>query len=338
MSTSFSLPGVSAEVVVLNGDCRAELASLDPGSVRTCVTSPPYFGLRDYGVAGQIGLEPTPDDYVAELVSVFRLVRDALTEDGTLWLNLGDSYAGSWGAQSRPNGNDLKSTLGGGSMLSARQIAAHPKKESGTGSLKNTPGCKGKDLIGIPWMVAFALRADGWYLRSDIIWHKPNPMPESVEDRPTRSHEYLFLLSKQARYFYDVEAVREAGQEHSGNAGTFARTGSKREAPIVGQAKGTHRPDRDDRVPAGRNKRDVWTIATRPFDGAHFAVMPEALVEPCVLAGSAVGDAVLDPFAGSGTVGAVALRHHRRFVGIEANADYCELIDRRLSAVQPVLA
>lgn len=197
-------------VSILVGDCRTRLAELDAGSVHTCVTSPPYFGLRDYGHDGQIGLEPTPAAFIEAMVSVFREVRRVLRDDGTLWLNLGDSYAGSWSAQSRGNvtGED-KSTISGKSMLSARQIAAHPKAEGGTGSLKNTPSLKNKDLIGIPWRVALALQADGWYLRQDIIWHKPNPMPESVTDRCTKAHEYVFLLSKGPRYYFDAAAIAE---------------------------------------------------------------------------------------------------------------------------------
>jgi DNA modification methylase len=198
---------VSVRLII--GDCRAELAKLADQSVNCVVTSPPYFGLRDYGVEGQIGLEKTPDVYVAELVWVFREVRRKLRDDGTLWLNLGDSYAGSWGAQSRGNTTgERSSNRQGGSMLSARQIQAHPKS-TGTGSLKNTPGLKPKDLMGVPWRVAFALQADGWYLRQDIIWSKPNPMPESVQDRCTKAHEYVFLLSKSPRYYYDAEAIAE---------------------------------------------------------------------------------------------------------------------------------
>ncbi len=203
--------GVCAvSVKILVGDVRKMLATIEDGSINCVVTSPPYFGLRDYGVDGQIGMEETPAKFVGIMVDVFREVHRVLKSDGTLWLNLGDSYARSWGAQSRPNGNDAKSTLGGGSMLSARQIEAHPKSTH-TGSLKNTPGLKPKDLMGIPWRVAFALQDDGWYLRQDIIWHKPNPMPESVQDRCTKAHEYLFMLSKSARYHYDAEAIKEPG-------------------------------------------------------------------------------------------------------------------------------
>jgi site-specific DNA-methyltransferase (cytosine-N4-specific) len=270
--------------MVIVGDVRKELQHLEMGSVRTCVTSPPYFGLRDYGHDGQIGLEQTLEEYVEQMVKVFRLVRDVLTDDGTLWLNLGDSYNGSGGAGGDYNKGGLKE--------------GQPKYPG-----RNLDCLKSKDLIGIPWRVAFALQADGWYLRSDIIWHKPNPMPESVTDRPTKSHEYLFLLTKNAKYYYDHEAIKE--QSVMTSAGSAQRD--------------------------TRNKRDVWIINTKPFKGAHFAVMPEALVEPCILAGSASGDTVLDPFAGSGTVGVVAKRHGRKFVGVELNPEYAEMAEQRIN-------
>jgi len=263
--------------MIHHGDVRDVLPTLDAKSVQCVITSPPYWGLRDYGVKGQIGLEPTPDDYVQTMVKVFREVTRVLRDDGTLWLNMGDSYASS------PAGNfggDMPAPADGG-----RYRANKPKMDYGASGLKP------KDLVGIPWRVAFALQADGWYLRSDIIWHKPNPMPESVTDRPTKSHEYLFLLTKSPRYYYDTDAVRE---------------------PSVEQA-------------AGRNLRSVWTINPQPFSEAHFATFPTALVEPCIKAGSTKGDLILDPFAGSGTVGCVALKLAREFVGIELNPDYCTL-------------
>ena len=222
----------TSHVTVYQGDVLACLADLPDESVDCCVTSPPYWGLRDYGVAGQIGLEPTPDEYVAKLVAVFREVRRVLRKHGTLWLNLGDSYAGSWGAQSRGNTTgEASSRLEGTSMLSARQIVSHPPGQTGAGSLKRTPGLKNKDLVGIPWRVALALQADGWYLRSDIIWAKPNPMPESVTDRPTKSHEYVFLLSKSERYFFDADAIAEAVADTSiarWNQNVGAQDGSDR--------------------------------------------------------------------------------------------------------------
>ena len=303
-------------VKILIGDCRDVLRTLPDASVQCCVTSPPYFGLRDYGVAGQIGLEPTPDDFVAEMVAVFRDVRRVLRDDGTLWLNLGDSYASTV----KGSGGAGKSRLGPNRDL---QNIGHQKFEPRRFDMQ---GLKPKDLIGIPWRVAFALQADGWYLRSDIIWHKPNPMPESVTDRPTSAHEHIFLLAKSARYFYDAEAVREANsnpdlaecitprKDRSGNGewqpGTGGRMGSVRD---------------------GRNLRNVWTVATKPFSGAHFATFPPALIEPCVKAGCPKGGTVLDPFGGAGTTGLVADRLHRNAVLIELNPDYAAMAERRIA-------
>jgi DNA modification methylase len=251
-------------------------------SVQTCVTSPPYFGLRDYGMADQIGLEQTPDAFVAELVSVFREVKRVLRDDGTLWLNLGDSYAGSGKGR---NGD------GSPSVDPASKQATSVGTIEGTLIKSSTPDCKPKDLIGIPWRVAFALQADGWYLRQDIIWHKPNPMPESVKDRCTKAHEYIFLLTKSDRYFYDAEAVAEDSTGGTkGAAASFKREDSKRGA--VGIAPNspmpTHRPDRDDTQYDGptRNRRSVWTVATKPYSGAHFATFPTDLIDPCVKAGT----------------------------------------------------
>jgi DNA modification methylase len=303
------------------------LSTLPDGCVQTCVTSPPYFGLRDYGVDGQIGLEPTPAEYVERLVAVFREVRRVLRDDGTLWLNLGDSYAGSWGAQSRPNPVD---------GMSAQQIESHPKRTR-TGSLERTPGVKAKDLLGIPWTVALALRADGWFLRSDIIWAKPNPMPESVEDRPTKAHEYLFLLAKSSSYYYAADAIAEP----SLNAGKLVRTNG-----ADGYESETHNLRTRDGFKRGvlvkdtRNRRSVWTVPSEPYPGAHFAVMPTALVEPCIRAGAPQGSLVLDPFTGSGTVGVVALREGCRFVGAELNPEYVALANERIGreAAQGTLA
>jgi len=324
---------------IIVGDCRESLRQIKAGSVRTCITSPPYFGLRDYGTADyeggdpnckhtvsasdsdnkavfservtrgdrsaclrcgavrvdrQIGLEQTPEEFVTELVEVFRLVRDVLADDGTLWLNLGDSYAAARGGTHQPAetlaGGSGGKTVDGERVNRGRLDGYNPTRNAAAIGLKH------KDLIGIPWRVAFALQADGWYLRSDIIWHKPNPMPESVTDRPTKSHEYLFLLTKNPRYYYNYEAIKE---------------------PTINDNQ-------------SRNKRDVWTINTKPFKGAHFAVMPEALVEPCILAGSAPGDLVLDPFTGSGTVGVVAKRLGRNFIGTELNPEYAVLAEGRI--------
>jgi DNA modification methylase len=304
-------------LTVFQGDCRTVLEAMAAESVHCVVTSPPYWGLRDYGNDGQLGLEPTPELYVEHMVAVFREVRRVLRKDGTLWLNLGDSYAGSWGAQSRPNGTDIGSTLEGGSPLHARQIAAHPKGTM-TGSLKDTPGLKPKDLVGIPWRVAFALQADGWYLRSDIIWAKPNPMPESVTDRPTKSHEYLFLLTKSARYWYNADAVREPdkGTDHS----RIKLTPPEPSGGLLKPHMGIRYPE--GRNGNGRNLRSVWEVATQPYPGAHFATFPRKLVEPCIKAGCPADGTVLDPFAGSGTTGMVAQALGRKAILIDLNPDY----------------
>jgi DNA modification methylase len=265
------------------GDCRDTMRAMiaDGVKVQTIITSPPYYGLRDYGHPGQLGLEESPDAYIAAMIDVFRAARDLLADDGILWLNIGDSYAGSWGAQGRTG------QMADRSIISARQIEAHPKKASRTGAIPVGSGLKPKDLIGIPWLLAFALRADGWYLRSDIIWSKGNPMPESVTDRPTKSHEYLFLLSKSERYHYDHEAIKEpAVSDHaSGN-------GFKRDARLSYRDENGARGNDEQWSDVGgdRNRRTVWNINTQPYKGAHFATFPEALVEPCVLAGSRPGD------------------------------------------------
>ena len=301
---------------ILIGDARDRLAEIPAKSVRTCVTSPPYFGLRDYGEANQIGLEATPDAYVAEMVLLFREVWRVLADDGTLWLNLGDSYSGSGKG---PAGN-----------LGAKHDERNMEHTKASG---NVPiGLKPKDLIGIPWRVAFALQADGWYLRQDIIWAKPNPMPESVTDRCTKSHEYVFLLSKSSRYYYDHESVKEPAihsTDRRSGEGRLTYDGKRQGDKGTGQEAFVSIVDK-------RNKRDVWTIASKPFKGAHFAVMPESLVEPCVLAGSAEGDTVLDPFTGSGTVAVVALRHGRNFVGTELNPDYGEIAKDRITNAAPM--
>ena len=284
--------------------------------------------LQKYFEPAELGLEQTPEEYIAAMVEVFRCVRDVLTDDGTLWLNIGDSYAGGGG------GNYSAGTLNnsGQNITNVRNRPAWLSQA----------GLKPKDLIGIPWMLAFALRADGWYLRQDIIWSKPNPMPESVRDRCTKAHEYIFLLSKSERYFFDSEAMKEdaiGGQ--TGKAASFKRDGSKREQKIPGQGYGTHRPDREDVAYNGakRNRRSVWTVATRPYKGAHFATFPPALIEPCILAGSRPGNVVLDPFMGSGTTASVALQHGRQYLGCELNPAYQPLQDARIAdAVGPLFA
>ena len=359
------------EARIIVGDNRATLASLPSGSVQTCITSPPYWGLRDYGTAtwiggsddcdhlgkpmatraninantggrdvknsdyrepmgqscskcgalredDQIGLEDSPESFVEQLCLVFDEVWRVLSDDGTLWLNLGDSYNGA-----APNRSGANRFNDGRTNRDKRF------------SVGGVAGLKSKDLVGIPWRVAFALQARGWYLRSEIIWHKPNPMPESVTDRPTKSHEHIFLLTKSAQYFYDHEAIKEPVTESSLNRAKYAfhsdRPSTKNNA--LGDNGGIHVDEMGKRFvdPSGRNKRDVWSVPTRGFPGAHFAVYPPDLIEPCVLAGSQPGDVVLDPFSGSGTTGMVALRHGRNYVGCELNPEYAELSRQRIS-------
>lgn len=303
------------DVRIWLGDVIDGLRAMPDELAQTCVTSPPYWGLRDYGSDGQIGLEQTPDEYVARMVGVFREVRRVLRDDGTLWLNLGDSYA--TGGMSNPS---PASTLGGGKD---RGAAEYKIARTRPVALKN------KDLVGIPWRVAFALQADGWYLRSDIIWSKPNPMPESVTDRPTKSHEYVFLLSKSARYLYDHEAIREPLVS---TPEQYLRAGkSVLENHQYGEvAGGPLGPSSFASVPDGRNARSVWQIATKPYAEAHFAVFPPELPERCIKAGSRDGDTVLDPFMGSGTTAYVARHLGRRAVGCELNHEYIEIAARRL--------
>jgi DNA modification methylase len=304
------------------GDCRALLPAMAAAGVRaqTCVTSPPYFGLRDYGVAGQIGLEASPDEYVEGLVNVFRLVREVLADDGTLWLNLGDSYSGHASGAPQSRVGERSTLRGNGHTGGGPKLKSVPRPRRGVG-----PGTKSKDLLGIPWRVAFALQADGWWLRSDVVWHKPNPMPESVTDRPTKAHEYLFLLAKSERYFYDAEASKEPAVGEANSVTERVRNvggrtdGFSRGCPWSGSET--------------RNRRTVWTIPTSPFAGAHFATFPRALVEPCVLSTSRSGDIVLDPFMGSGTVAQVATDLGRAFIGCELNPDYIELHNMRRTTI-----
>jgi len=290
------------------GDCRETMRRWAAQGVKaqTCVTSPPYYGLRDYGHDGQIGLEETPEEYIAAMVEVFSCVRDVLADDGTLWLNIGDSYAGN---------NSQASNNGRAGFGNPRERVVNRTGE----------GLKTKDLIGIPWMLAFALRADGWYLRQDIIWHKPNPMPESVTDRCTKAHEYIFLLSKSSKYYYDHEAIKEEGIIP---AGTMAAKGSTERQ----NQKGVNaRPPEYKEYDGQRNKRSVWTVTTKPYEGAHFAVFPTDLIEPCILAGADAGEIVLDPFMGSGTTAQVAQTLGRKYLGCELNPDYKPLQDKRLA-------
>jgi len=286
------------------GDCREIMRRWKQQGIKaqTCVTSPPYFGLRDYGHDGQIGLEETPEQYIAAMVEVFRCVWDVLEDDGTLWLNIGDSYAGSG-----------KGTAGN---LGKTHNERHMEHTKASGLVPN--GCKPKDLIGIPWMLAFALRADGWYLRQDIIWHKPNPMPESVQDRCTKAHEYIFLMSKSQKYYYDADAIKDPvkqdwgtrdrsdGKYHNEGSGLQPHSGLEKSYEVA-------------------NKRSVWTVNTKPYKGAHFAVFPQELIEPCIMAGAPQGGVVLDPFMGSGTTAQVAQNLGRQYLGCELNPEYAPL-------------
>jgi DNA modification methylase len=364
------------------GDVRTTLAMLPERSIQCCVTSPPYWGLRDYGtgtweggdatcihrvpatgstqnkannnqegtpfrdVCGlcgarridqQIGLESTPEAYVEALVEVFLGVRRVLKDDGTLWLNLGDSYA-------RTGESNVPQTLNPDMNYPHHAKAGSSDGVVGRGerpgSRVSALSLKPKDLVGIPWMVAFALRNDGWYLRSDIIWQKANPMPESVTDRPTKAHEYLFLLTKSAKYYYDAEAIAENSISTYKSSDFIPRSQKdvQETSGLTAAAAASHANRSDDLINGTRNKRSVWTIATAPYPEAHFATYPPLLIEPCILAGSRLGDTVLDPFTGSGTTGEVALRAQRHFVGLELNAQYVALARRRLSAAMPLFA
>ena len=311
-------------VTILVGDCIEKMRTLPECSVNTCITSPPYFGLRDYGHEGQIGLEDTPEAFVSRLVEVFREVRRVLRDDGTLWLNLGDSYASSPPGNST-KGVSAKSGLNGVNGASGKYRETLDAGHATKRDTSKLPGIKPKDLIGIPWRVAFALQADGWYLRQDIIWHKPNPMPESVKDRCTKAHEYVFLLSKSPRYYFDVEAIKEPAVK--GAAGSTFHAG-KTGAHQMGRASTAERSE-----DGTRNRRSVWTVTTKPFKGAHFATFPPDLIEPCVLAGAPVGGVVLDPFGGSGTTAGVALKHGRDAIICEINPAYVEMMDSRIAAI-----
>jgi len=364
--------------MILRGDVREMLGQLADCSIQACVTSPPYWGLRDYGTAtwedgdpscdhlgkpmatkaninrncgtgtdvknaearefykdicgkcgarridSQIGLEQTPDEYVAEMVAVFREVRRVLKDDGVLWLNLGDSY----------NGSGKGACADGVVRLTDKSKKQKTSNGTHQGTFTKTiiDGLKPKDLVGIPWRVAFALQADGWWLRQDIIWHKPNPMPESVTDRCTKSHEYLFLLTKSAKYYFDNEAIKEDAKWSSDNRageGRLTYDGKRQGQDGTGQEAFVSIVDK-------RNRRSVWTIPTKPFRGAHFAVMPEALVEPCILATSRQDDTILDPFTGSGTVAVVSLRHGRNYIGTELNPEYVDIAKQRITDDNPM--
>jgi DNA modification methylase len=306
--------------MILIGDVREKLKELSDQSVNCCVTSPPYWGLRDYGDDGQIGLEQTPDAFITELVAVFREVKRVLRDDGTLWLNIGDSYFST----TKGTGGMNPETSPKNAIKGKNNFQAFDPVRVNAGDLP----IKAKDLVGIPWMLAFALRADGWYLRQDIIWHKPNPMPESVTDRCTKSHEYIFLLSKSRQYYFDNEAIKEP----SSNLGkTEIRFGGNKygdsDDPKHATKSGNKYTDT-----GKRNKRDVWTVTTKPFTGAHFATFPPALIEPCILAGCPEGGTVLDPFFGAGTTGLVAQRHNRKWIGCELNPEYAAIAQARIEA------
>ncbi len=331
--------------MIIQGNCLDVLKTLESESINCCITSPPYYGLRDYGSADQIGLEPSPQEYIEKLVSVFDEVFRILKPDGTLWLNIGDSYAGSCkgGAGYPENAGNYKQGSNKGMI--------------GTGAVTKVGwgDCKPKDLIGIPWMLAFALRDRGWYLRQDIIWHKPNPMPESAKDRCTKSHEYIFLLSKSQRYYFDSEAIKEPcvgfnNDPPAGSEGTLKPNSRKRKGNnktfrgggVYTNNQSFNNSAEVEKKSVGnkenetglRNKRDVWTVATTGYSGAHFATFPAQLIEPCMLAGCPPGGTALDPFFGSGTTGEVAIRYGREFIGIEINPEYCKISEIRTNNVQ----
>jgi DNA modification methylase len=350
------------DITILTGDCRKLLKTLPDESVHCCITSPPYWGLRDYGHPDQIGQEPTPEQYVGAMRSVFAEVRRVLRNDGTLWLNLSDSYYGSWGNYAAPDGRAKARDK----HRADRYGTFRPPMAQGSGS----NGLKPKDLCGIPWRVALALQADGWYLRSDIIWHKPNPMPESVKDRPTRAHEYLFLFSKSRRYYYDAVAIKEPPSAsflkelESGCRGHATKPFSESRAQDAFLAKRhiieafRQRLDKqrdygrrhagfnerwkrltmEERRLCGVNKRSVWTVPTSGYRGAHTATYPPALIRPCLLAGCPCGGLVLDPFAGTGTTGMVAQELGRRALLLELNPEYVKLIERRCNGSTPPVA
>jgi DNA modification methylase len=300
------------------GDCRETMRRWKEQGIKaqTCVTSPPYYGLRDYGHDGQIGLEETPEEYIKAMVEVFRCVWDVLEDDGTLWLNIGDSYCGT---ASKGDWVDPKNPIG----RSGQAVSKTQKLE----------GYKSKDLIGIPWMLAFALRADGWYLRQDIIWHKPNPMPESVQDRCTKAHEYIFLMSKSSKYYYDIDSIKEPlkGEPETRNKNAEGYQADYAHGDRFSKGERVFGAD------GMANKRSVWTVNTKPYAGAHFAVFPTELIEPCIMAGAPVGGVVLDPFMGSGTTAQVAQHLNRQYLGCELNPEYKPLQDRRLRQLSLML-
>lgn len=299
--------------VIYNDECLSGLKKLPDNCINCCITSPPYYGLRDYGSDNQIGLEATPEEYIEKLVNVFREVRRVLTDDGTLWVNIGDSYAGSMkgAAQFPDNAKNYKQGTNRGTLGKATLV-------------KQCTNCKPKDLIGIPWMLAFSLRNDGWFLRQDIIWSKPSVMPESVQDRCTKAHEYIFLLSKSRTYYFDNESIKEPSV-------TFNTTVRNRELSKINNTPGrskTHGLTNNDYVM--RNKRSVWTVPTQPFRGGHFAVFPEKLIVDCIKAGCPETGIVLDPFMGAGTTALVSRKLNRNYIGFELNPQYIAIANNRL--------
>lgn len=313
------------DIQILHGDCLEVLKTLPNNFIQTCITSPPYYNLRDYGIESQIGLERTPQEYVDKLVIIFKEIKRVLKKDGTVWLNLGDSYAGS-GKGRMKNGTHAKG-----------DNKQNTNKGTIVGRLNKTATndvLKSKDLIGIPWRVAFALQTDGWYLRSDIIWAKTNPIPESVKDRPTRSHEYIFLLSKSKNYYYDHQSIKEPAIRKDNHP-----VGGKKMSLLGNRRYGHLDSIQDDTITDQklRNKRDVWAVGNKGYKGAHFAVFPIKLIEPCVLAGTSEGATVLDPFCGSGTVGVVSKLYRRKFIGIDINENYIKLAEKRINDVQSSL-
>lgn len=307
---------------IIQGDCLEVLAGLEAESVQCVVTSPPYWGLRDYGVDGQLGLEATPEEYVEKMVDVFREVRRVLREDGVVWLNLGDTY----------NSNSSNQQYGANGYHGGEAGMARYNKQ--------VKSLKPKDLCGVPWRVAFALQADGWWLRQDIIWAKPNPMPESVTDRCTKAHEYIFVLTKSARYYWDAEAIKEQAvtMPHAPGCKPRDLDNFQKRTKADGSSCSQWAADSQERIWGNGkcNKRSVWTIPTQPFPDAHFATYPEKLVEPCIAAGSKHDDIVLDPFAGSGTTGVVAQKMGRKFIGIELSGDYCAMAKKRIGNAMPL--
>jgi DNA modification methylase len=361
--------------VIVCGDVLDCLREMADSSVHCVVTSPPYWGLRDYGVAGQLGMEATPQQYVASMVAVFREVRRVLRKDGTAWVNMGDCYAtGAGKVGSCPGGGEQGEKWAGRGAHTANNSGKASVRLAAMGPMTQPnrmplPGLKPKDLVGIPWRLAFALQEDGWWLRQDIIWSKPNPMPESVTDRCTKAHEYIFLLSKSERYYYDADSIRTAYAEETKTLSFETMEFSRRDKyakPVSGwnMGAGSHdaiehaipkshngskftdgktaavraRTGKGPRAdnPLGANKRSVWSVATQAYPEAHFATFPEELVLPCILAGCPTGGTVLDPFSGSGTTGVVALRYHRKYIGIELNPAYADMSERRISEDAPL--